>query len=242
MRWTFAAVVGVGSILAAEAAAQTPGRIGGDQARTIEQVAVTRTGTGLMLAAWRLEGKGAPVIAVFRRSDDLAVVVLAGAELKFEARGQLALPLVDGLKDETALRDVTWKDVDGDKVPEVVLTVEGRAPFSGKGDGETHALYVLGVTKDLSLSLQLAHELRFRGTMKARCESHAHARAMEMAAEDMLGDDHADLRVTIKESKRDCVAPSEPCSGEEQKCRTVNTQSQELWIWRDGAYHLTEAE
>lgn len=226
----------------ATAAAQAPGRLGGDQARTVEQVAVTRTGTGLLLGAFRLEGKGAPVVAIVRRPDDLAAVVLTGEALKFEARGHVDMPLVEGLKDDVSVRDVVWKDVDGDKSQEIAVTVEGRAPFFGKGDGETHALYVLGLGPDGAPVLRLAQELRFRGSMQAKCESHAHARATEIAGEDLLGDDHHDLRITVKESKRDCEAPSDPCTGEALKCRTVNTQAQELWIWKDGAFHRHEGD
>lgn len=237
--WTMVALALGFSLHAADAQAQAARRLEGDQARTVEQVAVTRSGTGLLLSAWRLGTPGEPVLAVVRRKDDLAAVWLTGRDLKFEAHGVAELPLLDGLVDDLAVRDVTSRDLDGDKVPEVVVTVEGRKPFFGKGDSETHAMYVIGVQRETPV-LQFSHELRFQGTVKQRCESHSHARAMELVAEDLLGDDHADLRVTVKESRRDCAAPSEPCSGEEHVCKTVNTQTQDLWIWKDGAYHRSD--
>lgn len=238
----FVAAILIVTSLPGTALAQAARRIEGDQARTVEQIAVTGSGTGLLLSAWRLPTPGEPVLAIIHRKGDLAAVVLAGSDLNFTAKGVADVPLLDGLVDDVTVRDVTAKDVDGDRTLEAVVTVEGRKRFFGKGDSETHAIYVIGIGKDGAPTLQLAQELRFRGTMQQKCESHIHARAMEMTAEDLLGDDHADLRVTVKESLRDCEAPSKPCSGEELACKTVNTQAQELWIWKDGAYHRSEGD
>ena len=218
------------------ARAELPRRLDSDESRTVEQVAVGRVGTGLMLAAYALPGKERPIVAVLHQKTKLAAVTLRGSKLEFTPLGAVELPLIDGLEVDVGVRDLVEKDLDGDRKDEVFVTVEGRGVFKGTGDGSTHALYVLSIGPDGAPTLQLAHELRFQGNMKAACESHAHARAIEWTPEDMLGDDHVDLRVTTRESKRDCEAPTKPCSGEVQSCKTVNTQSQELFIWKDGHY------
>jgi hypothetical protein len=228
------------TLLAAPALAKLPTKVEGDASRAIEQAAVARTGTGLLLSAFQLPGSGAPVVAVVHRKDSLAVAVLRGDKLTWSVTGVADMPLLEGLVDDVSVRDVTLKDIDGDRSDEVVVTIQGTAPFFRTGTAETQAMYVFGITPKGEPTLQLAHERAFRGTMQETCESHSHARTVEHAPEDMLGDDHPDLRITTRQSKRDCEAPTKPCSGEELRCKTVNSQSQGLWIWEAGAYRLHE--